>query len=132
MSDNVKIELEYVLKTSAKALENMIATPSGLAEWFSDDVNVEDDIYTFVWDGSEEKARLLSYKKGSSIRWRWLHHDEDEDLQECFFELSYHTDPLTKDIILKVVAVSDNSTTEEDLTLLWENGITDLRRVLGA
>lgn len=131
MVSDTKIELEYVLKTSPKVLENLIGTPSGLAEWFSDDVNVKDDIYTFVWGKSEEQARLLFNKK-NQIRWRWLHYEESEETMHCFFELSYEIDSLTKDIIFKVIAVSDAETTEEDLHLLWDNGINDLRRVLGA
>jgi hypothetical protein len=45
-----KFELEFLLRTSVKVLENMLSTPSGLSEWFADDVNVKDDIYTFIWD----------------------------------------------------------------------------------
>lgn len=130
MRENVKIELEYVFKTSTKALENLITTPNGLAEWFSDEVKVDDDVYTFVWGKSEESARLLFNRKNTHIRWRWLHHEEDGD-EACFFEFQYETDPLTNDIIFKVIAVSDADTDEEDLKLLWENGINDLRRVLG-
>ena len=73
MSEKRKIELEYLLKTSVKVFENLIFTPSGLAEWFADDVNVKEDIYNFQWDGSNESARLISKKAGSFIRWQWLH-----------------------------------------------------------
>ena len=54
-----EFELEYLLKTSTKVLENMLSTPSGLSEWFADDVNIKDDIYTFVWDGSEESYNFV-------------------------------------------------------------------------
>jgi hypothetical protein len=130
MIDNTKIELEYVFKTSPRVLENLISTPSGLSEWFADDVHVADDVYTFVWDKSEEKARLLYNKKNNPIRWRWLHHEEDNDTKECYFEFSYEIDSLTKDIIFKLTTVSD--TEKEELELLWDNGINDLKRVLGA
>lgn len=130
MTDNTKIELEYVLKTSPKILENLIATPSGLSEWFADNVNVSNDIYSFFWDKSEEKARLLFNKKNAQIRWRWLHHEDQEETMDCYFEFVYEIDPLTKDIIFKVTAVSDSE--PDELQLMWENGINDLRRVLGA
>ena len=42
-----KFELEFLFKTSPRVLENMISTPTGLAEWFADDVNHEDDLYSF-------------------------------------------------------------------------------------
>jgi hypothetical protein len=130
MTDNVKIELEYLFKTSTKSLEKLISTPGGLAEWFADDVNVIDDIYTFVWDQSEEQARLLFNKKNNHIRWRWLNHEEEDETKDCYFEFLYELDPLTKDIVFKVNAVSDSD--EEDLQMLWDNGINELKRVLGA
>ena len=58
MTQKVKFELEYLLKTSPKILENMLCTPSGLSEWFADDVNVKDDIFTFCWDGSWRDRRV--------------------------------------------------------------------------
>jgi hypothetical protein len=58
MSTKIKFELEYLLKVSIKVLENSVSTPAGLAEWFADDVKVKEDVYTFVWDKSEEQARL--------------------------------------------------------------------------
>ena len=60
-----KFEMEYLLKTSIRVLDNMIGSPSGLSEWFADNVTVRDDIYSFEWDGSIEEARLLQRKMNS-------------------------------------------------------------------
>lgn len=65
-----KYELEFLLKTSPRVLEKLINTPDGLSEWFADDVNIKDDIYSFEWDGNEEEARLLQNKPNAKIRWR--------------------------------------------------------------
>jgi len=62
-----KYELEYLLKTSIKVLDNIVSTPSGLSEWFADDVNIKDDVYTFIRDGSEEEAKLISKKNNARI-----------------------------------------------------------------
>ena len=70
MSDRNKIEIEYLLKTSPKILYTMISTPSGLSDWFADNVNVRDEVYTFFWDGSEENAKVLSKVKDQSIRFQ--------------------------------------------------------------
>ena len=51
-----KIELEYTLNTSPGILFNRLATPSGLSEWFADDVMVDGKIFTFIWKGSEQRA----------------------------------------------------------------------------
>ncbi len=127
MSDRVKIELEYLLKTSPKILYNMISTPSGLSEWFADNVNVRDDVLTFFWDSSEEKARILSKNKGQSIRMQW-DHDEGEDV---YFEFYIKIDPLTRDVALIVTDFVDEGD-EESAENLWESQVDDLRRILGA
>jgi uncharacterized protein YndB with AHSA1/START domain len=124
-----KLELEYLLKTSPKVFESMVSTPSGLAEWFADDVNVDGDIYTFHWDGSEEKARLLNKKPNSFIRWKWLS-DESEN-EETYFEISYQIDPMTKSLVLKITDFAEKEDTEE-IKMLWESQIVELRRILGS
>lgn len=129
MSEKRKIELEYLLKTSVKVFENLIFTPSGLAEWFADDVTVKEDIYNFHWDGSDEKARLLSKKAGHHMRWQWLV-DEEEGI-ETFFEITYSVDPLTKVLVLNIVDFADEEDYDE-IKMLWESAVHELKRVIGA
>lgn len=129
MSAKQKIELEFLLRTSPKVLENMLFTPSGLSEWFADDVNIKDDIYTFFWDGSEEYARLLTKKQGECIRWQKME-DEEEGL-DTYFEIAYRVDPMTKSVILTVTDHEDEDDLEETKNL-WEHLITELKRTLGA
>jgi len=122
-----KYELEYLLKTSIKVLDNMLSTPSGLSEWFADDVNIKDDVYTFIWDGAEEEAKLLSRKNGARIRWQWI----DNEGEDVYFELNYEVDPMTKSVILKVIDFAEEDEVEE-AKLLWEQQINTLRGVIGA
>ena len=127
MSDHVKVEIEYSLRTSPKILYNMISTPSGLAEWFADDVNIRGNELTFFWDGSEEKAKILSKVKDQFIRFQW-DYDEGED---AYFEFRIKIDALTRDVALIVTDFTEED--EEDSTRsLWESQLEDLRRVLGA
>ena len=58
-----KFELEYILKTSPAILFSRLSTPSGLSEWFADDVNLEGKIFRFVWDGSEQQAEQVLKKE---------------------------------------------------------------------
>jgi uncharacterized protein YndB with AHSA1/START domain len=129
MTEKVKIELEFLLKTSPKVLENMLCTPSGLSEWFADDVNIKDDIFTFIWDGSEEEARLITKKPGSKVKFQWLRDEVDDN--ECYFEMNVDVDPITKDVVLVVTDFAD-SDEEDEVTMLWEQSVSDLKRVLGA
>ena len=63
----IKYSLEYPIKTSISLLYNRLSTPSGLAEWFADNVNIKNKILTFYWEGSEEKAIVLQDKKKKNL-----------------------------------------------------------------
>jgi hypothetical protein len=129
MNTKKKIELEYLLKTSVKVFENLIFTPSGLAEWFADDIIVKEDIYTFHWDGSDEQAKLISKKVGSFIKWQWLE-DIDKGI-DTYFEISYKIDDMTKAVVLTIVDHADEEDFDE-VKMLWEASVVELKRVLGA
>ena len=129
MADKIKYELEFLLKTSSKALDNMLFTPAGLSEWFADDVNLKDDILTFEWEGSEEEARILSRKINEKIKWQWI--DDEDDGIDSFCELRYQVDPMTKAVILNITDFAEESDMEESKRL-WEQQIGELKRVLGA
>ena len=125
----ISFELEFLLKTSPKVLENMLSTPSGLSEWFADDVNIKDDIYTFFWDGSQEEARILTKKLNGKVKFQWL--SDEEDGNDAYFEIRYEVDPMTKAVILKITDFAEPDEIEE-VQQLWEQQISDLKRVLGA
>ena len=129
MTKKEQFELEYVLRTSPKVLDKLLSTTDGLSEWFADDVIVKYDMYTFHWDGSEEQARLISKKAGEYIKWQWLN-DEEDDL-ETFFEMKYTIYPMTKVVILTVSDFAEK-TERDEIVLLWESKISDLRRVIVA
>ncbi len=129
MSDKVKYEIEFPIKTSTKVLYNMLSTPSGLAEWFADDVNIRGDVYTFMWDGSEESARLLTKKNNEYIKFRWM--DDDEDDSSYYFEMRIQIDPLTKDVALMVTDHAEEDEVDEARDL-WDQQLSELAHVLGS
>ncbi len=57
-----KFEIEYPITASPQLLYQYISTPSGLTEWFADDVNSRGELFTFIWEDSEEKAKLVTKK----------------------------------------------------------------------
>lgn len=130
MPNKKKFELEYPLRSSNKVLFNSISTPDGLQEWFADEVNVKDGVYSFVWDGVEERARLLSKKPFESIKFRWEIEDEEPD-EDAYFEFNIKTDPLTKDVALVITDFADEKEID-DSTFLWDNHISSLKKKLGA
>jgi len=124
-----KFELEYLLKTSLRVLDNMIGSPSGLSEWFADNVTVRDDMYSFEWDGAIEKARLLTRKMNSKMKFKWIEDEENED--DYYFEMNIDIDPMTGIASLKIV---DYGYPEdiESAKMLWDQQINDLKRIIGA
>ncbi len=62
MSELIKYTLEFPINSSINTLYLRLSSPSGLAEWFADDIIIKDNIYTFFWQGTEQKARLLRKK----------------------------------------------------------------------
>jgi uncharacterized protein YndB with AHSA1/START domain len=55
----IQFEIEFVIQASPQLLYQYMHTPSGLSEWFADNVNARTEKYTFFWDESEEEALLL-------------------------------------------------------------------------
>ncbi|MDX1286384.1 MAG: START-like domain-containing protein, partial [Draconibacterium sp.] len=106
-----------------------ISTPSGLSEWFADNVNSRGEIFTFIWDGSEEKAKLLTKKNSERVKFRWL--NDEEEGYTYFFEIRIQVDEITKDVSLMVYDFAEEDEMEE-AKMLWENQISDLKHVLGS
>ena len=61
---------EFGFRASKKMLFPYISTASGLSQWFADDVNInnEDKVYTIIWDGEENKARMVSNRSNHHIK----------------------------------------------------------------
>ncbi len=124
--DKVRIDLEYIIKTSPTILFNCLSTPSGLSEWFADDVNIKNDRYTFFWDGSEETAILKNVRKSESVKFQW----EDDEGEDYFFEMTIRIDDLTKDVALLVTDFAEGGE-EDEIQLMWDNNVDNLKKAIG-
>ena len=122
-----KFELEYVVRTSAGILYEFLTSPSGLSEWFADDVNIRDGIFTFFWDGSEQKARLLNFKDEKYVRMQWFDKPEGS-----YFEFRIDKDELTGDVSLIITDFADEGSDLETSKLLWDTQVNKLLHVIGS
>jgi uncharacterized protein YndB with AHSA1/START domain len=129
MNQKLRYEIEFQINSSSQLLYQYIATPSGLSEWFADNVNSRGEFFTFIWDDSEEKARLASKKTGERVKFKWV--DEQDKDTEYYFELIILLDELTKDVSLLVVDFAFEDEIEE-AKRLWENQVSDLKHLIGA
>jgi uncharacterized protein YndB with AHSA1/START domain len=123
----MKYELEYTLNSSPKVLFSRLSTPEGLCEWFADNVTVEGDLFSFLWDNTCSKARLSALKENKLVRFEWVDH-ENEDSN--YFEFRINIEELTGDVALIITDFVDPAE-KDDATSLWDNQITDLKRLLG-
>ena len=103
-------------------------SPSGLSEWFADNVNSRGELFTFIWDDSEEQAKLLNKKNAERVKFKWLNGDEDTSI---FFEIRIQVDEITKDVSLIIVDFAEDDEIDES-KMLWENQISSLKQVLGS
>jgi len=129
MDEKIKYELEFPITSSPQLLYQYISTPSGLSEWFADNVNSRGEFFTFIWDDSEEHARMSSKKSGEKVKFRWV--DTENNDSEYYFELRILVDEITKDVSLMVVDFAEEDDIAESKQL-WENQVSDLKHVLGS
>ena len=126
MSEKIKYELEFPIQASPNMLYQYISSASNLSEWFADNVNSRGKVFSFFWDGVEEKAELISFKNGKYVRFKWLDNDDDS-----FFEINIVVDELTKDVSLVICDFAQKDEVEEG-KMLWESQISDLKQVIGS
>jgi len=126
MSGKEKIQLEFVIKSSPSLLFERISTASGLSEWFADDVAVKGNLFTFIWNGVPQEAKLLNKRINNSVRFKWLEEEED-----TYFEFKISQDELTGDVSLIITDFVDPDEKKESISL-WESQIGDLKHLVGS
>ena len=127
MEDKKKYEMEFPIHVSPSLLYQYISTPSGMSEWYADNVNSRGEFFTFIWEGSEERAKLLGKKNGERIKFRW----EDDADTDYYSELRIQVDEITKDVSLMVTDFAEEDEIEEG-KMLWDNMVSNLKQILGS
>ncbi len=122
-----KFEMEFVIHASAEMLYEFLSTPSGLSEWFCDDLNIRNGIYTFIWEDQLQQARLLKTLELQLVRFQWV-----EKTDGSYFEFRIQRDDLTNDISLIVTDFADSVGDRESSKLLWNSQIEKLMHVIGS
>lgn len=122
----VKFELEYVVNTTVKVLYPRLSTPSGLSDWFADNVDLNGDVFTFYWEGSEQSAKILFQRRDKAIRFRW----EEDEGEDVYFEFKIRVDELTNEVALIITDFAEEDELD-DARELWDKQIERFRRQLG-
>ena len=128
MSDLIKYSIEIPINSSVNVLYKRLSTPSGLAEWFADNVNLKNNVFTFFWDDSDQSAKILKKKPNKFVQFKWL----DDEEKESFFEFKIQVDEMTSDVSLIITDFAEDKEDQEEQTMLWEQQIQNLKMAIGS
>lgn len=126
MSKKVLFSVEYPVRSSPAILFNFLSTPAGLQEWFADEVDEMDGIFTFGWNGTKEKAKVVDAVEDRFIRFQWLHAPKDE-----YFEFMIDKSEITNLTMLVIKDFADKKDIK-DQSQLWDHQVKDLFHRIGA
>ncbi len=125
--DKEKFQLEFNLKNvSLNLLWSTISTPSGLEEWFADNVISRGKKFVFTWSGNSQEAEMISSRTGSFVRFRW----DDDAGTKAYFEFKTAIDDITGEVALVITDFADMDDVD-DAKILWGKQVKDLFRILG-
>ena len=109
-----------------------LSTATGLCQWFSDDVNINniDKTLIFIVDGDERIAKIDSIKNNRYVKFRFLNDDEkpkDNDTLEFRLEIN----ELTQSVFIRVIEYTETDDLEESYQI-WDNLLSQLKEIIGA
>ena len=125
MSKKTQFTLEYPVRCSPSILYEFLSTPAGLQEWFADKVDERDNVFSFSWNGTIDKAEVLESEENRFIKFHWMHAPKEE-----WFEFRIEKSEVTN---LTILVINDFADKKEikDQSQLWEYQVKDLFHRLG-
>ena len=117
--------LEFPVRCSPVILYDFLATPAGLQEWFADKVDDRDNIFSFTWNGSADKAEVLEKEQDKFIRFHWTHAPKEE-----LFEFRIEKSEVTNQTILVIKDFAEKKEIK-DQSRLWDYQVKELFHRLG-
>jgi uncharacterized protein YndB with AHSA1/START domain len=122
----VQVELEFIFKASPAILYTFITTPACLVRWYCDEVDINNDVFSFYWTGSREKAFMIDDIEEERVRFHW----EDAESEEEYLEFRMYKSDVTNETILEITDFCDEDEVQENKDL-WNTLITDLKKECG-
>ncbi len=126
MSKKNLFTVEVPVRCSPSILFEFLSTPSGLQEWFADEVDQRDETFYFSWDGSTDEAELLESEENVFVKFRWDYYSDDE-----YFEFRIAQSDVTNETILQISDFADKAEIK-DQQQLWNRQINDLKHRIGS
>ena len=126
-----KFVADYQINTSRKVLFPYLSTASGLAEWFADDVLIDEDKnYIFHYDGEEHYAKIVAMRSNYHVKFDFFDPKAPDEKDHSYIEFKIEENELTQTLFLKVIDYSD-SYDDEELESIWGNLVSQLKEIIG-
>jgi uncharacterized protein YndB with AHSA1/START domain len=126
-----KFTTEFEINASKKMLYPYLYSPSGLSQWFADDVTInEDKVYNIVWDGEDHRAKIVSHRTNSFVKFEFIPRKGEEEVERSYVELKLEMNELTQTVFLRITDCSDNED-DEELQDIWESMVNGLKETVG-
>ncbi len=124
-----KFIAEFETRASRKMLFPYLNSAGGLAQWFADDVTIDDDkVFHFFYDGEDHPARLATQKLNSHVKFEFIEEDEDDD--PPFMELRLDQNELTESVFIRITDYSEWDD-EQEMLEIWEGLVAELNEIVG-
>jgi len=117
--------LEYPVRCSPSILYEFLSTPAGLQEWFADKVDERDNVFSFSWNGTTDRAEVMESESEKFIRFHWMHAPKEE-----YFEFRIEKSEVTNQTILVIRDFAGKGEIK-DQSQLWSYQVKDLFHRLG-
>lgn len=121
----VKFDIEFLFKASPAIIYQFLTAPACIVRWFCDKVDIQDDVYTFTWDGHSEEAELIDDIEEERLKFRWVEGPDDE-----YFEYRMYKSDVTGETILEITDFAEEDEVSDQIQL-WESQVNDLRKECG-
>ena len=96
-----------------------------MVRWFCEAVDIQDDIYTFEWEGSEEVAQLVDDIEEERVRFVWEDGEEGE-----YLEFNMYKSDVTNETIFEITDFCDKGD-EDETRDYWSTLMDSLRSATG-
>ncbi len=122
----VQLDLEYLFRASPAILYQFLTTPACLIRWFCEEVDIDNEEFTFRWGGADESAEVINAVEDERLRFRW----EDTEDESEYLEFRISRSPVTSETILEITDYCDEDEVE-DQRQYWNNLMEQLRKETG-
>ena len=126
MSKKQLFTLEFPVRCSPSILYEFLSTPAGLQEWFADKVDERDNVFSFSWNGTTDRAEVTESEEEKFIRFHWPHTPKDE-----YFEFRIEKSEVTNQTILVIKDFAEKKEVK-DQSMLWDYQVKDLFHRIGS